>query len=150
MTPFSVKEQEWDAHGLRCHVVRTRFGHRCGYVAVPEGHPWHGKGYDDPVATTGPDLDGLTVESAFENLGVITAFVAGSSEGGIDRLAATPAGQVLVHGGVTYAGPAKDGGWEFGFDCAHLDDTPERWTLEAVVAETERMAEQIASLKVAA
>lgn len=28
-------------------VMVMPMGHRCGYVLIPEGHPWHGKGYDD-------------------------------------------------------------------------------------------------------
>ncbi len=29
--------------GLRCAVMRSALGHWCGYVQVPEGHPWHGQ-----------------------------------------------------------------------------------------------------------
>lgn len=33
--------------GLPCLAVRnSAFGHWCGYVGVPPGHPQHGKGYD--------------------------------------------------------------------------------------------------------
>src|SRR6266581_4725035 len=28
-------------------IVHNGLGYRCGYVRVPKGHPWHGKGYDD-------------------------------------------------------------------------------------------------------
>lgn len=31
-------------------VCANRMAYRCGYVRVPAGHPWHGKGYDDVVA----------------------------------------------------------------------------------------------------
>src|ERR1041385_9499024 len=27
-------------------VVNPNTGFRCGYVRVPKGHPWHGKGYE--------------------------------------------------------------------------------------------------------
>ena len=41
-------ERHWEAHGFACHVTRVPpIGHLCGYVTVPPGHPWHGKGYDD-------------------------------------------------------------------------------------------------------
>jgi hypothetical protein len=33
--------------GYQWAVVHNGMGHRCGYVRVPKGHPWHGKGYDD-------------------------------------------------------------------------------------------------------
>lgn len=33
--------------GLACFVQRNHMGVLCGYVGVPEGHPAHGKSYDD-------------------------------------------------------------------------------------------------------
>ena len=33
--------------GFEWEVVRNHMAYRCGYVRVPAGHPWHGKGYDD-------------------------------------------------------------------------------------------------------
>lgn len=37
---------EWRAHGLPCLLHRQpSLGHWCGYVAVPPGHPAHGKDY---------------------------------------------------------------------------------------------------------
>jgi hypothetical protein len=33
--------------GFACLVLRNHVGVWCGYVGVPEGHPWHGKPYDD-------------------------------------------------------------------------------------------------------
>lgn len=37
--------------GFPTLVVRVpESGHLCGYVAVPPGHPWHGKGYDQVEA----------------------------------------------------------------------------------------------------
>lgn len=33
--------------GLEWEVTSNGIGYRCGYVRVPAGHPWHGKGYDD-------------------------------------------------------------------------------------------------------
>jgi hypothetical protein len=33
--------------GYEWEVTSNRMGYRCGYVRVPPGHPWHGKGYDD-------------------------------------------------------------------------------------------------------
>lgn len=32
---------------------------------------------------------------------------------------------VHVHGGVTYSEPSGDGGWVYGFDCAHINDIPD-------------------------
>lgn len=33
--------------GFEWVVTHNDMGFRCGYVRVPLGHPWHGKGYDD-------------------------------------------------------------------------------------------------------
>lgn len=34
-------ESEFYAAGLHCVVIAQDMGFRCGYVAVPEGHPWY-------------------------------------------------------------------------------------------------------------
>ena|SRR5437899_729099 len=40
---------EWEHAGFPCLAVRPmHHGVWCGYVAVPPGHPLHGKGYDTP------------------------------------------------------------------------------------------------------
>lgn len=42
--------EEWtdEATGYPCVAVRhPSMGHWCGYVGVPDGHPLHGKGYDE-------------------------------------------------------------------------------------------------------
>jgi len=33
--------------GYKWLVAGNHMGFRCGYICVPEGHPWHGKDYDD-------------------------------------------------------------------------------------------------------
>ncbi len=44
---------EFEAHGFPALIVRQmKSGHLCGYVGVPPGHPWHGKGWSD-----GLDID---------------------------------------------------------------------------------------------
>jgi hypothetical protein len=41
-------EREWKHSGLSCAVVQAReAGNRCGYVRVPPGHPEYGKNYND-------------------------------------------------------------------------------------------------------
>lgn len=55
-----------------------------------------------------------------------------------------------VHGGVTYGPNKVDGGHVVGFDTSHVGDySPafphgRRWSIDDVVAETNRMAEQVA------
>lgn len=53
--------EEWySPTGLPCLVVRGAFAQWCGYVAVPPGHPWHGKYNELDVDVHG----GLTYASA--------------------------------------------------------------------------------------
>jgi len=33
--------------GYEWEVTSNGIGYRCGYVRMPPGHPWYGKGYDD-------------------------------------------------------------------------------------------------------
>lgn len=42
---------EWrdEATGLPCLIVRGHLGALCGYVGVPEGHPWFGLDEHDPA-----------------------------------------------------------------------------------------------------
>jgi len=46
--------------GYEWEVTCNRIGYRCGYVRVPQGHPWHGKGYDDVRTADGdwPEVHG--------------------------------------------------------------------------------------------
>lgn len=41
-------EKAWSRNGLDCMVLtHSILLHRCGYAEIPEGHPAHGKGYDE-------------------------------------------------------------------------------------------------------
>lgn len=42
-------ERQWESHGCRCVVVRfpEPMSHRCGYVNIPDTHPWFEKDYDE-------------------------------------------------------------------------------------------------------
>lgn len=48
-------EREFEESGLQCCTRAMEIGHRCGYVAVPKGHPMFGKTYDE-VYDIDPDL----------------------------------------------------------------------------------------------
>jgi len=44
--------KEWKHLGFPCLIVRVEnHGALCGYVAVPPGHPWHGKHYGEIEAS---------------------------------------------------------------------------------------------------
>ena len=42
-------EKEFEHNGYRCVVIMTEMGHRCGYVAVPEGHALFGVDYSENI-----------------------------------------------------------------------------------------------------
>jgi hypothetical protein len=39
--------REWEHAGFPCLIQRVSSGGLCGYVAVPPGHSWHSKHYDE-------------------------------------------------------------------------------------------------------
>lgn len=85
-----------EATGLACLIVRNNGGSLCGYVGVPDGHAWHGKGYDDVNA----EVHG-------------GATFAGPCSKGTDE----------SHGICHVAGPGEpDHVWWIGFDCSHAGD----------------------------
>lgn len=48
MTEKVKIEKQWTtAAGYEAEVIGTPMGHRCGYVTVPEGHPFADKDYND-------------------------------------------------------------------------------------------------------
>jgi len=49
-----------DASGLLCLVARAAGGHLCGYVAVPEDHPWHSRQLPDLTGSYDDTHGGLT------------------------------------------------------------------------------------------
>lgn len=42
-----IVERDFIECGFRCVVVGHSMGHRCGYLAIPQGHTLYGKDYDD-------------------------------------------------------------------------------------------------------
>jgi hypothetical protein len=61
--PWQDEPDRWEgeAGGFPLLATRGPGGHWCGYVAVPPGHPWHGKDYNDvPMEAHG----GLTYADA--------------------------------------------------------------------------------------
>lgn len=84
---------EFEHQGFPCLIVRQRdLGNLCGYVAVPPGHPWHGKDAGDVEPS--PDVHGgLTYADACHG----------------DVCHAPKPGE-------------PDDVWWLGFDCSHLGD----------------------------
>lgn len=121
-------EAIWWEGRVCCVATLTARGHRCGYVRLPDAHPWQGLDYDQPGPVLCEFDEQMLAIEAVEDFGAIPTLLAALA-GGPDELAVTPAGQIRVHGGVTYAGPLRfvlgaPRGWWFGFDCNHAGDIP--------------------------
>lgn len=88
---------EFEAHGFSCLAKRNHMGVWCGYVAIPPGHPWHGKRYD----SVDPEVHGgLTYSAPCQD---------------DDR----PKREQICH--VPKPGEPDDVWW-LGFDCGHGGD----------------------------
>lgn len=100
-----------EATGLDAMALRNGSGNWCGYVGLPESHPWYGKGY-------GECLEQCDEDWCYEH---------------------TPEGRINVHGGLTFSAACNDNApdhtqaichladdgrkvWWFGFDTSHAGD----------------------------
>src|SRR5579884_1161092 len=77
-------KEQWtdEATGYACLIKRNPVGALCGYVGVPEGHPWHGSGYSPGYSAENED----ELSAALKLLD-----------------------EVEVHGGLTYADSCQEG-----------------------------------------
>jgi hypothetical protein len=120
VTPSNAKpwetepdSKEWVSSGYRCSIKRVkRSGHLCGYVTIPDSHPWFGLTFNDDVTPiSDPDMD---------HGSIISAFCHALREDGANGMRNMDLA-ISVHGGVTY-GENEGYGWTIGFDCAHSGD----------------------------
>jgi hypothetical protein len=81
--------------GYDCLIVRGPSGALCGYVGVPEGHPWHGS-----------DYSAIPYEDAYVH-------------GGLTYAAPCQEDGKIYH---TDEEAAHQNVWWLGFDCAHYQD----------------------------
>lgn len=149
----------FEAHGLKCQIRRVSWsGHLCGYVGLPESHPWFGKQYGDSVKAS-RELIERPID--IDKVGAINVLCA-STKGDDIAEACDIVLLVDVHGGLTYSaegGGELSGLWVFGFDCAHSGDlcpvTAEKYgssvadvyrDFEYVKRETESLARQLAAV----
>jgi len=117
-----------EATGLPIALRRNRGGAWCGYIGVPNHHPWHGLDSDAKV-----DAPKELVERpvGMDDVGVINLFCASiNSEPDANMYSI----QLLVHchGGLTYSRAAwweneTRATWWFGFDCSHSGDMSPAW-----------------------
>lgn len=113
--------------GLRCVGLALTRGHRCGYVAVPEGHVLYGVRYDDTL----PEAMAFVTEELMKDADIshrgVMPMVTAALSGNINRLDVV----IDVHGSLTfsepsdehnYPAPSTEKVWWFGFDCEHSGD----------------------------
>jgi hypothetical protein len=99
---------EDEATGMPCLAVRNRMGAWCGYVGVPQGHPFHGVGYDGVRIGKGD----LYEETDYPPSHYELTFSGSCMEG-------VPEAQGICH----VVEPGEDDHvWWLGFDCAHGSD----------------------------
>jgi len=112
-------ESDFMHNGLRCVVVFTSMGHRCGYVGIDKEHPLFGKYYSSKCLKMA-DIE----DQPIGKRGIIPIFCAGENESEL----VSPDLYFDVHGSITFSGgnpsdyPVKSALWWFGFDCAHAGD----------------------------
>ena len=66
-------EREFEESGLQCCTRKNDLGHRCGYVALPKGHPLFGKS-GDACYYIAPDLDvdgGITFANGTDDMWIL-------------------------------------------------------------------------------
>jgi len=142
--PFKI-EREWVHAGLSCAVVQAREDqHRCGYVRVPQGHPLYGASYETPNVEVHGGLTFAELEPCTEHkdgqgwwFGFDCAhFMDATHDPNFDPSQATKPDTVRlmkIHQDIRKKYPLG------------LGEEPEHyWTQDEAVAETERLAEQLA------
>lgn len=131
---FPIKdrvEKEWTYAGLQCVVTRadlspreTRMKHRCGYVRIPPGHSWHGKGCEEIDANVHGGLTFAEIEPC-EHADGIGFWIGFDCAHAGD--ACVPEGETPMVGGAPFLRMVQ----------GHY------WTLQEVQEETERLADQV-------
>lgn len=113
-------EADFEYQDLRCVVVMTEMGHRCGYVGIPNTHVLYGKYYSDTIGKFS-DIKENNIEKMSPINVMLLAFEQPEDDSPV-RIDC----YFNVHGGITYAGegdyPVKSDLWWFGYDCAHAGD----------------------------
>lgn len=92
-----IYDKTWFEDPFWCRIIRQRpMGHLCGYVYVPEDHPYFGKQYSTGKDSDAPDVHG----------GITCCHPNDRHENPIIVLA------------------SNKQWWRLGFDCMHFNDDP--------------------------
>ena len=114
-------ESDFEYDGYRCVIVFQKGGHRCGYVGIPQTHPFYGVNYSDKVDVL--KFDNIK-EQNIGKRGIIPVMCMAFEDS--DDGCLRPDCYFDVHGGITYSDkgsyPVESDLWWFGFDCAHAGD----------------------------
>ena len=142
LKPFKV-EREWEHAGLKCAVTLGREGgFRCGYVRVPPSHPSHGKGYNDVEVDVHGGLTFGREEPCAHDDGTGYWF-------GFDCAHCYDASTPPVMDPAW--GESARRIWEIDHDPKYAGGAEEHyWEHDEVVAECERLAEQLAAMAMVA
>lgn len=121
-------KEQWadEGTGYACLIKRNRVGALCGYVGVPEGHPWHGSGYSPGCSDEGELTPALKLLDGVEVHGGLT-YADSCQEG--------PEGETICH---VPAPGEPEPLWWLGFDCAHARDLCPAYESMRVIGDTYR------------
>jgi len=124
-------ESEFEHEGLKCVVVMTTMGHRCGYVGLSKEYVLYGKDYSDRIGKFS-DIKNKSTEK-MNPINIISLAFEDLNDDSSVRIDC----YVDVHGGITYSGggekstyPIESDLWWFGYDCAHCDDAKDLSAIE--------------------
>lgn len=117
-------------------------GYANGYVAIPPEHPCYRKRYTDEI------LDGIQVHGGI----TLSEPVCYEDESFMSKRRINPeyiGTRSYLFDAAEYITDHKDvpdDWWILGFDTCHYQDNPQRWTREAVIAETLNLKKQLEDL----
>jgi len=131
-------EKDWKLNGLRCVVMMTDLGHRCGYVGISKENKLYKVGYSDKPKFLQKELKKLK-KSDIGKRGILSVFCWNGEE-------VSPEILFDVHGGITFSGggyhskyPVRSNLWWFGYDCAHAGDGKDLSNVNDAVRKVARM-----------
>jgi len=130
-------EKVWKSHGLKCVVIMTDKGHRCGYVGVDKNHLLFEINHYDKIPSKLKAKWEEVQKGDIGKRGAISVLCCDPNDPHVEIL-------FDVHGGITYSGngrkndyPIKSDLWWFGYDCAHAGDAKDLSVMSDILKEIE-------------